>query len=235
MWSRCNGCAGSVSSDFEQRADGGGHGWPPSPAHYEIRPGVAAARSTCGNPPPAGLQCPRGDRRGAAPCPTRRAIVSWTSPLKPARRPVNRVVVLGSTGSIGTSTSTSSPTCRSRIEVVGLSAHSRLDLLVEQAHALPAALRRRHRPRRPPGSTRRPAGRAANCCAAPTASPAWSPTRRRRRRQRHRRRGRAGRAPGRPWRPARPSPSPTRKRSSWPGRWSSELAAATRRPAAARR
>ena len=40
------------------------------------------------------------------------------------------------------------------------------------------------------------------------------------RRHRHRRRGRAWPAPGPPWKPARPSPSPTRKRWSWPAPWS---------------
>jgi 1-deoxy-D-xylulose-5-phosphate reductoisomerase len=48
-------------------------------------------------------------------------------------RPRNRIVVLGSTGSIGTSTLDVADCLRHRLEVVGLSAHSRVDLLLEQA------------------------------------------------------------------------------------------------------
>jgi 1-deoxy-D-xylulose-5-phosphate reductoisomerase len=48
-------------------------------------------------------------------------------------RPTTRIVVLGSTGSIGTSTLDVADHLAGRIRVVGLSAHSRMDLLVEQA------------------------------------------------------------------------------------------------------
>src|SRR5262245_5866642 len=44
------------------------------------------------------------------------------------------VVVLGSTGSIGTSTLDVADHLPGRLRIVGLSAHSRLDLLLEQAH-----------------------------------------------------------------------------------------------------
>lgn len=47
---------------------------------------------------------------------------------------VTRLVVLGSTGSIGTSTLDVARHLPERLRVVGLSAHSRLDLLLEQAH-----------------------------------------------------------------------------------------------------
>ena len=49
-------------------------------------------------------------------------------------RPRNRIVVLGATGSIGTSTLDVAAHLPGRIEVVGLSGHSRIDLLLEQAH-----------------------------------------------------------------------------------------------------
>jgi 1-deoxy-D-xylulose-5-phosphate reductoisomerase len=55
-------------------------------------------------------------------------------PSRPASRDRTRVVVLGSTGSIGTSTLDVADHLPERLQVVGLSAHSRLDLLVEQAH-----------------------------------------------------------------------------------------------------
>lgn len=48
--------------------------------------------------------------------------------------PARRVAVLGSTGSIGTSTLDVADHLPHRLQVVGLSAHSRLDLLLEQAH-----------------------------------------------------------------------------------------------------
>jgi 1-deoxy-D-xylulose-5-phosphate reductoisomerase len=50
-----------------------------------------------------------------------------------ARQPT-RIVVLGATGSIGASTLDVARHLGSRIEVVGLSAHSRIDQLLEQAH-----------------------------------------------------------------------------------------------------
>jgi 1-deoxy-D-xylulose-5-phosphate reductoisomerase len=49
-------------------------------------------------------------------------------------RPRNRIVVLGATGSIGTSTLDVASHLPERIQVVGLSGHSRIDLLLEQAH-----------------------------------------------------------------------------------------------------
>jgi 1-deoxy-D-xylulose-5-phosphate reductoisomerase len=54
-------------------------------------------------------------------------------PVRASDRSVNRIVVLGSTGSIGTSTLDVAAHLPHRIEVVGLSGHSRVDLLVEQA------------------------------------------------------------------------------------------------------
>ena len=48
--------------------------------------------------------------------------------------PPKRLVVLGSTGSIGTSCLDVVDHLKGRFEVVGLSAHSRWDKLVEQAH-----------------------------------------------------------------------------------------------------
>ncbi len=51
----------------------------------------------------------------------------------PPRQGPTRIVVLGSTGSIGTSTLDVARHLCGRIEVVGLSAHSRVDLLLEQA------------------------------------------------------------------------------------------------------
>src|SRR3954447_11845583 len=53
------------------------------------------------------------------------------TPTAPA---ITRVVVLGSTGSIGTSTLDVADHLPGRLQIVGLSAHSRLDLLLEQAH-----------------------------------------------------------------------------------------------------
>ncbi len=50
-----------------------------------------------------------------------------------ADRRTTRMVVLGSTGSIGTSTLDVADHLRDRLRVVGLSAHSRIDLLIEQA------------------------------------------------------------------------------------------------------
>ncbi|MFO0841652.1 MAG: 1-deoxy-D-xylulose-5-phosphate reductoisomerase [Gemmataceae bacterium] len=55
-------------------------------------------------------------------------------PLNPTPTPARRVAVLGSTGSIGTSTLDVADHLPHRLRVVGLSAHSRLDLLLEQAH-----------------------------------------------------------------------------------------------------
>ena len=49
-------------------------------------------------------------------------------------RPRNRIVVLGATGSIGTSTLDVAAHLPERIEVVGISGHSRVELLLEQAH-----------------------------------------------------------------------------------------------------
>lgn len=59
-----------------------------------------------------------------------------TKEVPPAGRPARttRVAVLGSTGSIGTSALDVARHLPGRIEVVGLSAHSRVGLLVEQAH-----------------------------------------------------------------------------------------------------
>jgi 1-deoxy-D-xylulose-5-phosphate reductoisomerase len=47
---------------------------------------------------------------------------------------ITRVAVLGSTGSIGTSTLDVAEHLPDRLRIVGLSAHSRIDLLIEQAH-----------------------------------------------------------------------------------------------------
>ena len=54
--------------------------------------------------------------------------------LSSDRRPATRLVVLGATGSIGTSTLDVARALKGRIEIVGLSAHSRIDLLLAQAH-----------------------------------------------------------------------------------------------------
>ncbi len=54
--------------------------------------------------------------------------VNSTKPLR------KRVAVLGSTGSIGTSTLHVAECLPERLQIVGLSAHSRIDLLLEQAH-----------------------------------------------------------------------------------------------------
>jgi 1-deoxy-D-xylulose-5-phosphate reductoisomerase len=48
--------------------------------------------------------------------------------------PLTRLVVLGSTGSIGTSTLDVAAHLPHRLQVVGLSAHSRMEQLIEQAH-----------------------------------------------------------------------------------------------------
>jgi 1-deoxy-D-xylulose-5-phosphate reductoisomerase len=50
------------------------------------------------------------------------------------RQPATRIVVLGATGSIGTSTLDVARHLSPRIEVVGLSAHNRAELLLDQAH-----------------------------------------------------------------------------------------------------
>jgi 1-deoxy-D-xylulose-5-phosphate reductoisomerase len=55
-------------------------------------------------------------------------------PPRATDRRLNRIVVLGSTGSIGTSTLDVAGCLSHRLRVVGLSAHSRIDLLVEQAN-----------------------------------------------------------------------------------------------------
>ncbi len=88
--------------------------------------------------------------------------------LAPTLRRMRRILIVGSTGSIGTQ-ALDVVSRSDALEVVGLAAGSNADLLLEQARQFGVDTRRARRPgrRRP----RRRGGPAARCWAAPRA---WS-------------------------------------------------------------